>query len=315
MRTLLTLALAACAVAPAAAQTVYYQGGTTYAPNVTYGRQGIYSTPYVQSQPTAIVRGQRTYSNIQPRVAYSYAPATYGQPSYSYSQPTYSYNQPTYSYSYSQPTYQTVSYPRTYAYTVQAPLTTPQVVYSTPTYSTPIVTTPSQTIYSTPMAVYSSPRTIYSTPSYTTQGYSTPLTYSTPVTTIYSQPVTWSQPMMSYSSYPTMTYGQPAFRSMSYPSTMALNQPGWSQPQFDNVVWSQPQYSYNTMSNWNQPYYGSAPMVYSQSPQGQDVVVSNPFQTQPTLNFVPSGSYDQRLMQAPSGTRGYAGRRAYNYYR
>jgi len=290
MRTLLTLALAACAVAPAAAQTVYYQQGrTTYVPNVTYGRQGVYSTPYyVQSRPTVIVSGRR---------AYSYTPATYSQPSYTYS--------------YSQPTYQTVTYPRTYSYGVQAPITTPQVVYSSPTYySTPqvVYSTPSRTIYttpsySTPTVVYSSPSTIYSTPSYTTPVYSTPWTYSTSGTAIYSQPMTWSQPVMSYSSDPTVAYGQP-FRSMSYPST--LNQYGWSQPQYSYNT-------YGTTSSWSQPYYGSAPVYYSQPQMAQNVV--SPFQTQPTLNFVPSGGYDQRLMQVPSGTRSFAGRRANNYYR
>jgi hypothetical protein len=71
---------------------------------------------------------------------------------------------------------------------------------------------------------------------------------------------------------------------------------------------------------WNQPTYYSTPtMTYApsyQTTQTQSAFVTQPFQTQPTLQFVPSGNFEQRLMTYPSSpTRGFAGRRVNNPYR
>src|SRR5262245_15787480 len=100
MRTLLTLALLACAATPAAAQMFYpVQGGRDSQPGY-YGR--------------SVVRAPRTYVVAPPRVAYSYAPVEYSQPVY---------RQPIFSYS---------TYPQTYTTPVQV-VSAPRVIYSTPT--------------------------------------------------------------------------------------------------------------------------------------------------------------------------------------
>jgi len=324
MRTLLTLALLACAASPAAAQTVYYysQGYSPYS-RPAYGG-AVVTSPYYSRQ-SVVVSTPRTYVTAQPRVAYSYTPYTYSQPSYSYSQPSYS------SYSYSQPTYSTFSYPQSQTY-----------AYSTPTYYS---STPSYSSYVSPTSYYSQPM-VYSTPTYATSSYYSMSPYSSmsrsylPASSqVYSQPMTWGQPSYSQamvwsqpSYYQPMAWGQSSYSqpmiwsqpttSWSGASSMAYY-PSYSQPRYDTMSWSQPSYSsmpsysYSSMPS----YYSTPTMTYVnpsygyQSVQGQNVLVNNPYQGQPSFNFAPSGGFDQRLMTAPPQTRGYAGQWVPSYYR
>jgi len=305
MRTLLTLALVACAAAPAAGQTFYYQGQGS-APNAYPVYRGpVYAAPqyYATPQYNVVVSTPRTYVAVRPSVTYGYAPTPY-----TYSQPTY----------YSQPSY--YGYPQTQTYSVQLPTyatptysyARPPVVYSAPSYaySTPTYSTPSYA-YSTPIYAYSTP-SYATTPTFTyaTPTYSTTQSYTVPVSTpVYTQPMTWSQPTPSWSSYPTaVAYGPSGYGQPSGFTT-------WERPRYESMAWSQPthyptsSYSTPTMS------YNYVPSYSTPSAPAQSVVVSSPFPTQPTLGFVPSGNYQQRLVAPPSYTPSYAARPVVNPYR
>lgn len=176
MRTLLTLALVACAAAPAAAQTYYRVQGSPY-----------YQPSYRPAYPgRVIVQAPGTYVQVQPRVSYSYNPVTYGQP-----------------------TYTTVTYPQTQSFT-------PPVVYSMPAYTTPVYTTSVRSYMVPQTALTYSTPTYYTTPTYSTPSYyttpsysfSTPL-YSTP--SYYTPPLTPTYGTNQFAFTPTfnsvpMTY-------------------------------------------------------------------------------------------------------------
>jgi hypothetical protein len=205
-----------------------------------------------------------------------------------------------------------------------------RTTYLYPTYRSPVYATP-QSPYATPQYNVVQPRmsysyapTTYSQPTYST--YSYPQTYSYPSTTYTTPTVYSSTPTYTYSRpavvYSTPTYTQPTYWSQptaswsSYPTTMAFRSSGYGPSQYGSSTWSQPTY-YTTPSYYSTPTmtYSFAPSYRTQTTPVQDVIVTNPFQTQPTLNFVPSGNYDQRLMTSPSYAPRYAGRRTYNPYR
>jgi len=286
-------------------------------PSVTYG-YGYAPTTYTYNQPT--------YYGYQQAQTYPVRTPTYTTPTYNYARPTVVYATPSYttpqvvystpSYGYSTPTYTTSSY----AYSTPSYTTTPTFTYARPTYNT------TQTVYSTPSyttptygySTYATPGYAYSTPSYTTTPtftYSTPTynttqNYSVPVSTtpVYTQPVTWSQPTPSWSSYPTaVAYGSYGYSQPSGNTT-------W-EPRYQSMAWSQPTYYPSSASVTPTMSYNYVPSYSSQRAPVQDVVVSNPFPTQPTLGFAPSGNYQQRLMAPPSYTPGYAARPVVNPYR